>query len=230
MCTLTWLREPAGYRLFSNRDEKLSRPCGAPPRIHERNGIRFLAPVDTLFGGTWIAVNEFGIAMSILNGPPGTIAATSRGLLVWEMSIIESQRQVLALLQSIGLGQFAPFTLAVFEPHRKPVICGWTGKRLSIIPASFPLASSSADYAGVRAARRKQVAGIGPISPAALHRFHASHDGGPSAYSPCMHREDAQTVSYTELMVSSDRIRMTYQPGPPCEHRQSNSITLPRRT
>jgi hypothetical protein len=46
-----------------------------------------------------------------------------------------------------------------------------------------------------------------------LHRSHGTERG---PYSTCMHREDAATVSYTEVTVSRQRADMSYTPGTPC--------------
>lgn len=69
MCTLTWWRGAAGegYEVFFNRDELKTRPPAKPPAAGERGGVRFLSPVDTQAGGTWIWANQFGVVMALLN-------------------------------------------------------------------------------------------------------------------------------------------------------------------
>jgi hypothetical protein len=47
--------------------------------------------------------------------------------------------------------------------------------------------------------------------------FHRSHAGGPGAYSPCMHRRDAKTVSFSRITVTSSAVRFVYTPAAPCE-------------
>ena len=72
MCTVSWVHQPGGYHLLSNRDEKRTRGTASAPALVERGGVRFIAPIDADFGGTWIAANEFGISLCLLNGDPGT--------------------------------------------------------------------------------------------------------------------------------------------------------------
>src|SRR5271166_4952326 len=92
MCTLSWIRDEDGYQLFFNRDEKLSRKSAMPPRQATRDGVRFLAPVDGDFGGSWIATNEIGVSVCLLNGTNLTGSsggrprkARSRGLLLLDL-------------------------------------------------------------------------------------------------------------------------------------------------
>ena len=71
MCTVSWLRQSNGYQLFCNRDEKRTRRPSSGPQLLVRDGVRFLAPIDADFGGTWIAVNEFGLSLVLVNRGSG---------------------------------------------------------------------------------------------------------------------------------------------------------------
>src|SRR5438045_4246173 len=68
MCTVSWIRGSGGYHLLCNRDEKKSRAVALAPRIQARGWVRFIAPVDPDHDGSWIAVNEFGVSVCVLNG------------------------------------------------------------------------------------------------------------------------------------------------------------------
>src|SRR5947209_18986874 len=90
MCTVSWLRTPQGYQLLCNRDELFARQPAQAPRQSSVNGVRFIAPVDGDFGGTWIAVNEFGLSLCVLNGyrktgPSSQPGFVSRRLLLPEL-------------------------------------------------------------------------------------------------------------------------------------------------
>jgi hypothetical protein len=56
-------------------------------------------------------------------------------------------------------------------------------------------------------------------------RFHVPETG---PFSTCMHRADAATVSYTEVVVSSRQAMMRHHAGAPCENtaRPLDSIGL----
>jgi hypothetical protein len=101
MCTVTWVHDDEGYRLFCNRDELNTRTLAEPPKVFERDGVRFLAPRDPDFGGTWISVNEAGLTVCLLNGANigGGVSAhrnspASRGTLVMECAGCLSQDEV----------------------------------------------------------------------------------------------------------------------------------------
>jgi hypothetical protein len=49
-----------------------------------------------------------------------------------------------------------------------------------------------------------------------LRRLHRSHVPNPGAFSVCVHRPDAETVSYTEVRCHGSLISMDYLNGNPC--------------
>jgi hypothetical protein len=49
-----------------------------------------------------------------------------------------------------------------------------------------------------------------------LRRLHRSHLPRCGPFSTCMHRDDASTVSYTEVAVSDRSASMSYHAGAPC--------------
>ena len=55
------------------------------------------------------------------------------------------------------------------------------------------------------------------VDPALLYAFHTSHGAAPDAYSPCMHREDAGTVSFSWVVVTREEVRFLYSPSAPCQ-------------
>src|SRR5439155_12508938 len=89
MCTLVILRRP-DHRwpvlIGANRDEMIDRPW-EPPGRHWPDRPEVAAGLDALAGGSWLGVNDWGVAAAVLNrhgslGPaPG---ARSRGELVLE--------------------------------------------------------------------------------------------------------------------------------------------------
>lgn len=59
--------------------------------------------------------------------------------------------------------------------------------------------------------------GRDPEGPDWLAELHRSHRPFSGPYSICVHRPDAATVSYTELVLNSRLISMHYVDGSPCE-------------
>jgi hypothetical protein len=62
----------------------------------------------------------------------------------------------------------------------------------------------------------------------ALFAFHASHASCPGAYSPCMHRPDAETVSFSWIRVRPGEIEFFYSPAAPCRWAAGDSLRLLR--
>ena len=241
MCTVSWLRQPeGGYHLLCNRDEKRSRGEAAPPRVESWGGVTVVAPRDGEAGGTWIAVNDSGVSVCLLNGPNSdrSMRLTSRGMLLLALAPARSAAEACERARQTDLSRVAPFTLLVLEPHRPAVVMEWDGDRAT--PAAdadslLPLVSSSVDAAGAVAQRRAEFArlthGGRRLTAASLRAFHGSHGcGGASAYSPCIHRADACTVSFSWITVTRQWVEFFYAPGPPCERRSGQSTRLARRT
>ena len=239
MCTVTWTARADGYHLLCNRDELHTRRPALAPHILERGGVRYIAPLDSEFGGTWIAVNEFGMSLCLLNGAPiqaSTGAARrSRGLLLPELVWASGSAECALWLKQLDLGRFAPFTLLVLEPGQPALVADWDRGSLRLDPAAdarMPLTSSSVDPAGVCRSRAGEfenyVGSDGAIDPAALYRFHSSHGPRAGAYSACMHRDDAATVSFSWAIVTGRQVRFLYSPGAPCQWSPTRQQILAR--
>src|SRR6516225_12282164 len=134
MCTVTWLREEGGYHLFCNRDEKLTRKPALPPQLGVRDGVRYLAPIDGDFGGTWIATNEFGVSLCLLNGAllngtggPRPAVVRSRGLLLLDLISSRSLEEVVNTVEATDLTLYASFTLAALSPGEPAMVIEWNG-------------------------------------------------------------------------------------------------------
>lgn len=71
--------------LGANREEYYSRGGTAPQIVW--NSSRFVAGLDPVAGGTWLGINEHGVAIAVANRPRALMPAQprSRGLLVREL-------------------------------------------------------------------------------------------------------------------------------------------------
>ena len=89
MCTLVILRRP-GHRwpvlIGANRDEMIDR-ASKPPGRHWPDRPEVVAGLDILAGGSWLGINDWGVAAAVLNRH-GSLGPTpdrrSRGELVLE--------------------------------------------------------------------------------------------------------------------------------------------------
>jgi hypothetical protein len=200
--------------------------------------VRYIAPTDPDGGGWWLSANEFGVSLCLLNGgskfePAGS--RRSRGLLIRELAWAPCAAECALWTKQLDLKPFAPFSLVILEPGRSAIVAQWDGSQLVVDPvgdAHMPLTSSSYDAEGVRRSRLNEFASrLGPartLDPALLYWFHSSHGAKPDAYSTCMHRSDAETVSFSWVVVTTEAIRFLYSPGRPCQSTPSEQKILLR--
>jgi len=238
MCTVSWIHESDGYHLFFSRDEKLTRKPALEPRPIVRDGIHCLAPIDGDYGGTWIGTNEFGVSVCLLNGYNKLGARPelrSRGLLVMEAISLPSIAGLVAHVGHQDLAVYATFTLAALEPGKPAVVIEWNGSRKSVIhhpDRHLMLTSSSFDSGRVGQSRHEVYESLThsseSITPELLHGFHEWHGKEPNAYSVCMHRPDAETVSFSRICVSPSGSQFFYTPAALCKKAPGVSLKLAR--
>ncbi len=242
MCTVSWAATAEGYELLCNRDERRTRKAALAPAVRTSRGVRFLAPTDAEAGGTWLAANEYGLTLCLLNRyPEGESQAAgefkSRGLLLPELMGLRDPAEVMPAVGRGGLSRFRPFTLLALAPGATPAAACWTGRRLLVRDGDdslMPLTSSSFDTTEVVRARRalfQSMAAGSTNRPTETHtRFHHSHGPGPGPLSVCMHRPDASTVSFSRVQVNAVSVEFYYQPGAPCAGARGVRVSLPRAT
>jgi hypothetical protein len=244
MCTVSWVHTDDGYRLLCNRDEKNTRLPASMPEVHFSGGVQYVSPLDGDFGGSWVATNEYGLTIALLNGPVnaprGTLRGSkSRGHLVTELAGARSRENVRRQMLEEDLGSLACLSLVVLEPGEPALLFEWDGWHLTSTENAehrMPLTSSSFDSRGVQEARLQEFSSrlraAQTLDADLLFEFHRSHGLGidqQSAYSVCMHRSDAQTVSFTWIDVSKSDVRFFYSPAAPCKWAPGESVSLPRK-
>jgi hypothetical protein len=237
MCTVSWAPGPEGYTLFFNRDERLSRSPAEPPRVRELMGVRYLSPLDGDFGGTWLAANEFGLALGILNRyrvqgyvPPPR--PRSRGFIVLDLVGHAGASDAIAALEHQDLDTVQPFTLVALEPGQPARMAAWDGRALTVATHRAPgliLTSSSVTEPEVAANRRALFSALDVVTPEALLALHRSHQPERGRRSICMHREEAETQSLSEVSVTAGEIRLTHIPDAPCRGTPLPVLALARR-
>jgi len=236
MCTVSWLPEAGGYTVCFNRDERFTRAPALPPSVREADGIPYVAPLDGDFGGTWLAVNRFGVLIGVLNsyGVPEYVAPPSprsRGRLVLDLVSAPTASEARVRLQGLDLSMVQPFTLVLVEPRHPVLLAGWDGTRLTWAAHANPgfvTTSSSVTEPEVAEARRATFAALDHLSAEALAAVHQSHLPERGRCSVCMHRDDAETQSYSQVSVSPDEVRFRYVPDAPCRGTALPSVALAR--
>jgi hypothetical protein len=226
MCTVTFIPRREGYLLAMNRDEKITRGRAAPPTVVEIGSAQVVYPQDVQ-GGTWIAASSCGIAFALLNWNDAGLVqpkTRSRGCVIPALIRCTSARNADATLKAFDLQGILPFSLVGFFPSEKQ-IAEWRWDQNSLICDSFAWDSRqwcSSSLSDAQAKTRRRVAYArsqqeGYVNSVAwLRRLHASHDQENPPFSTCVHRQDVETVSYTELLCTPHRVQSNYRGGSPC--------------
>ena len=227
MCTVTFIARRHGYALGMNRDELLTRVTAVPP-ARPRLGARAALFPSEPNGGTWIGVNNSGVTLALINwySIPGRVTEKpiSRGEVVKRALPFDSPARVEAALAGLSLPRMNPFRLiGVFPAERAVVEWRWNLEqraRLDLSWCSNTWISSGFDEAGTQQTRGQIFRDAGRQKSAGtanwLRRLHRSHLAERGPYAHCMHRDDAASVSYTEVIVSRQVAMLRYTPGAPC--------------
>lgn len=236
MCSVSWLVDKQGYQVFFNRDEQKRRALALPPERVRVQETDVLMPIDPVGQGSWISLNECGMTLCLLNNYQGQVPEgklISRGQLLKSLSCEADVAGVERAFKALNLRHYAPFTLLAFDPSltascSQVIAFSWDGQTSVIAPTDSPLFSSGVDLEKVQNYRNSLYRDLtqSDKSFAQLLRFHTSHHPEHSHMSPCMHREDAHTVSFTYVKVArnthgSQEQVMAYVPGSPCRSQLS---------
>jgi hypothetical protein len=237
MCTVTLIARKKGFALGMNRDERRTRIAADSPSHEILGGRQALFPSEPGVG-TWIGVNDAAIACALVNWyaiarrvrkPP-----VSRGQVVTAALAATTPLEMKARLKELPLSRINPFRLiGVFAAGREVVEWRWNLKRLATIRHRWETGtwiSSGFDEAGAQITRGRVFAEARRQSTFGrldwLRRLHRCHQPERGAYSTCMHREDAVTVSYTEIVVHADTAVLRYQAGSPCKNGEVKTYRL----
>jgi hypothetical protein len=238
MCTLTLVPLPDGsIRLAFNRDERRTRPVALPPLRRRFGSHDAILPIDPP-RGTWLAVNDAGLALALLNVNPSgqdaerLHAARSRGEIIPELLPCDCLDEVIERGRVLSATDFAPFRLvAVSEGVLAEVVSD--GRRIrpgrgGAIAAPEMFTSSGLGDDLVDGPRRRLftemfAAGDWPTQQAVYHRHSWP---GREALSVCMSRPDACTVSHIVVDLGESAAVMTYFPDSPDRQSEASMAYL----
>ena len=162
MCTLTWFTHDEGYELFFNRDESVLRKRALLPNISEQEGVSYIAPTDADEGGTWIATNQKGYTICLLNHYQFEQIKTykdwiSRGKLVRDFADTDSLAQAQARFYAMDLHDYRAFRMFIIGPAGGNRLMVWDGHAQRVeLDVAQPKSSSSVDAQHVKALRKTQ--------------------------------------------------------------------------
>jgi hypothetical protein len=226
MCTVSWFKSTLGYELFFNRDERIRRADASAPEVYVANGCKILSPTDTEAGGSWIAVNQYGVTVCLLNlysviDLDMQKAYLSRGEIIRTLADCTTIEQVELRVSKLDLSQFRTFRVLAIDVHANNVLFSWDGKSFFIEKNTVsPKSSSSVDTVIVRDGRKaiyKQSGLQQSIDRNEFLNFQKNHEPNKK-YSVCMHDHNRKTVSLSHIIVNRQNASFDYYPGSPCEN------------
>jgi hypothetical protein len=231
MCTVSILRLPGDLiRVACNRDEQISRAAALPPVVRRFGERRAVMPVDPVSNGAWIAVNDAGVVLTVLNytplGDTRPAAPLSRGVVIPALLDHATAKETASAAAELSALRYGRFRLLVID-HAALFEAVSDGTEIRIrahrvMPASMFTSSGLGDHL-VEGPRRElfdEFVSSQGVSPAVQDYFHAHQWADRRHLSVRMKRSDARTVSSTVIEVSSERIDMAYRAfDPPCTDR-----------
>ncbi len=222
MCTASWSAGQGRLSLCFNRDERKSRSEALPPRRLAIAGIGVLAAIDPDAGGTWLAVNEHGLCVFLLNnyGAQALLAKApehprSRGELPLRLAACANRNLAIERLLADSYAQYQPFLVA-FADREGVVMYSWDGKSLESmgVPLDFVTTSSfrTEEVQSYRYSRYQGLlAGRGALTAAERREFHVGMPHEDAAFDCLMLRSESRTHSVSTVEVDADRVVYRYE-------------------
>jgi hypothetical protein len=217
MCTLTYIPHSGGTIITSNRDEHISRGNSIFPISKSLNNKHIYFPQDPKAGGSWIAADDFGNIVVLLNGafkkhkhlPPYRL---SRGIILLDSFNYSNLKE---FTEQYTLEQIEPFTMVQFQLRLQHVCeMRWDGESThykDLDPSIPNIWSSTSLYSTeVRLERRhwfSEWIQNGGLDSQKMLEFHQFGGKGNTKNGITMQRDNGvQTVSITQLHAYSQEI------------------------
>lgn len=228
MCTLilAWqVLDGSPLSIAANRDERLDRPSRTP-RVIDDDPI-VVAPQDAEADGTWLGVNEQGLAVAITNRRTELDDGRSRGLLVRDALARSDAATAAAFVErAVERDDYAGFNLLLADAA-DAIYLEWDGelRRRTLDPGVHVIVNAGLDDAADKAARIRDVLtverggdqGSEQSTDAETWLDRATNILSDHEYDACVHRDGYGTVFTSLLSVADDGVTsFQYADGPPC--------------
>ncbi|WP_420547744.1 NRDE family protein [Curvivirga sp.] len=204
-----------------NRDEGRFRD--EANRLQVGHGLCY--PVDPVSNGTWVGMNEDGMAAGLLNhyqGQHRADVAKSRGILIPEILKKNTLEEVASYCGSLSHRDFNPFDLVVYKESQVYHFT-WSGeetfsKQISLNEGFF-LTSSGERLAEIIEYRSElfkayqdEYLGYPHMPAVVMSSLHLSQDANDPGRSILMRRGNAHTKSITQIRIAPNLAAMRYWP------------------
>lgn len=236
MCSLNWREFDDHIGLVFTRDEAVNRAKAIPPQRFSKAGVEYLMPIDPVGQGSWIAMNNAGFVVFVLNDYQGQIKPhshklKSRGQLIKLLAECNTMSAIKQVVEAWPLERSQPFVLGVL--HTEETLRGmvhYSGSETVLEWQELPqqLYSSGDPEVEDIVRARKDYVGQQHINDLegliALHQSHKPYVNDEYIYSLCMHREVAESQSLTVVRLSEGDAEMSYYAGSPCQIKPANKV------
>ncbi len=242
MCTLTVVPLPGDrVRLAFNRDERRTRPPGQPPALRRLAEREAVMPIDPVSNGTWLAVNDAGLAFAVLNVTPrspvnAAAGLRSRGEIIPALLGCRSPAAALGELErAVRYPDFAPFRLVLVGSGVGADI-RWDGRQpmvMNRLLGGTPLLFTSSGLGDdlVDGPRRDLFDTLFAAPPdgweAAQDAFHRHRWADRPHLSVNMERADARTVSHAVIELADAGATFSYHGDSPDRTAERHVVHLP---
>ncbi|MGI9255649.1 MAG: NRDE family protein [Salinispira sp.] len=246
MCTLTYFPEQlepehSARWIFFNRDEQRSRLPAQAPVLFRGSDTNYLMPLDPESGGSWMGLSGNGFFVCVINNYPdlprtgfvpragfaeGQAFPRSRGLIIRDILNAGTFPDIRVLEEILRKHNYAPFFLAAFAVNRSG-IWEWNGKRIrqSVVSGvrQAGILSSNLKTSDIPKQREAQFKNLHRYNISSLKRFHRNRRKAPEA-AVLMRRDDARTVSVSEICLKRGGGSICYYGAPPFIWGQKSSL------
>lgn len=242
MCTLTIVPLPdRRVRLAFNRDERRTRTAGLPPEQRRFGDREAVLPTDPVSGGTWLAVNDAGLVLAVLNVTPrspavATAGLRSRGEVIPTLLSLTSPASALgALERELHFADFAPFRLVMLGDGLVADV-RWDGHQpmvMNRLVGGSPLMFTSSGLGDdlVEGVRRELFAdlfaGTADGWEVAQDAFHRHRWQDRPHLSVNMERADARTFNHAVIELGDAGATFTYHADAPDRGAERHVVHLP---
>jgi hypothetical protein len=237
MCTVTIVSWRDIVRLACNRDELRTRAAALPPQICRFGNRQAILPLDPAGGGTWIGVNNAGLAMTLLNVNSGKIAlpskapCMSRGSIIPSLLHCETLSEAVASALKVIAANHAPFRLVLVSQKEAAELRsdGEAMRLIRRVALSTPVLFTSSGLGdelveGPRSELFSEMFSKHECGFAQQDALHRHQWPDRPHLSVCMSRSDARTVSHSVVTIRPWEVNLTYSSDAP--NRTTTPIAL----
>jgi len=221
MCTVSIVSDGDRFRLMSNRDERRDRAVALQPTIARLGARAAIMPIDPVGGGSWLGVNDAGLAAALLNRhaapQPEARSFCSRGLIVRDALSCDSLDAARHAVLALDAARFQPFRLVLVQNRRIALVAGDSRELASVDAAldhPYMFTASSLGDRFVDSPRRRLFECLmhDPDRRQQGQRlFHRHQWIDKRDISVLMERDDAATVSRTVVEVTAGAVALEYE-------------------